>query len=92
MLTIENALQLFQGGVEIVVNDDEIRLWVVGNLIHRLRHPPLDDLGTACHQKEAIAVAVLAYESWHGRPGSLPELTGVSHPVVLGQISRGRLR
>jgi anhydro-N-acetylmuramic acid kinase len=49
-----------------------------------------EDLGNASHQKEAIAVAVLAYETWHGRPGTLPELTGVRHPVIMGSINPGR--
>jgi anhydro-N-acetylmuramic acid kinase len=49
-----------------------------------------EDLGYASHQKEAIAVAVLAYETWHGRPGTLPELTGVRHPVIMGSINPGR--
>jgi anhydro-N-acetylmuramic acid kinase len=49
-----------------------------------------EDLGYASHQKEAIAVAVLAYETWHGRPGALPEFTGASHPVIMGAINPGR--
>lgn len=49
-----------------------------------------EDLGFASHQKEAMAVAVLAYETWHRRPGTLPEFTGVSHPVLMGAIELGR--
>lgn len=51
----------------------------------------LEDHGYASHQKEAIAVAVLAYETWHGRPGTLPEFSGVGHPVLMGSITPGRL-
>lgn len=50
-----------------------------------------EHLGYASHHKEAIAMAVLAYETWHGRPGTLPEFTGVRHPVVMGVINPGRL-
>jgi anhydro-N-acetylmuramic acid kinase len=50
----------------------------------------LEDLGLASQQKEALAMAVLAHETWHGRPGSLPAFTGVRHPVVLGSITPGR--
>ena len=50
-----------------------------------------EDLGYASHQKEAMAMAVLAYETWHGRPGTLPAFTGVSHPVPMGAIYPGRV-
>lgn len=48
-----------------------------------------EELGYASHQKEAIAMAVLAYETWHGRPGMLPAFTGASHAVVMGAINPG---
>ena len=49
---------------------------------------PTDDLGIRADAKEAIAFAVLAYESYHGRPGNLPSATGADRPVVLGKVSR----
>jgi anhydro-N-acetylmuramic acid kinase len=52
----------------------------------------LEDVGYASHQKEAIAIAVLANETWHGRPGTLPAFTGVRHPVLMGTITPGRLK
>jgi anhydro-N-acetylmuramic acid kinase len=48
-----------------------------------------EDLGFASHQKEATAVAVLAHETWHGRPGTLPAFTGVRHAVPMGAINPG---
>ena len=48
-----------------------------------------NELGLHVAAKEAAAFAVLAYESLHGRPGSLPAVTGASGPVVLGSVTLG---
>lgn len=49
-----------------------------------------EDIGLSSKHKEALVFALLAYESWHARPGTLPALTGAAHPVVLGQITPGQ--
>ncbi len=46
-----------------------------------------EEYGLAIDAKEAVAFAVLAYETWHKRPGNIPAATGASHPVVLGSIT-----
>jgi anhydro-N-acetylmuramic acid kinase len=48
-----------------------------------------EDIGMDSDNKEALVFAVLAYETWHARPSTLPALTGGNHPVVLGQITPG---
>jgi anhydro-N-acetylmuramic acid kinase len=48
-----------------------------------------EDIGMDSDNKEALVFAVLAYETWHARPATLPALTGADHPVVLGQITPG---
>ena len=49
-----------------------------------------DEIGMSSEAKEAIAFAVLAYETIHGRPSTLPRSTGADHPSVLGVIAPGR--
>jgi anhydro-N-acetylmuramic acid kinase len=44
------------------------------------------DYGIDSDAKEAIAFAVLAYESFHRRPANLPAASGARRPCVLGKI------
>jgi anhydro-N-acetylmuramic acid kinase len=44
------------------------------------------EFGVDVDGKEAIAFAILAYQTWRRRPGNLPSATGARRPVVLGKI------
>jgi anhydro-N-acetylmuramic acid kinase len=46
-----------------------------------------DEFGVPTEAKEAVAFAVLAYETWHRRPSNVPSATGAKRPAVLGKIS-----
>jgi anhydro-N-acetylmuramic acid kinase len=46
-----------------------------------------DEFGLPSQAKEAVAFAILAYETWHRRPSNIPSATGAKRPAVLGKIS-----
>lgn len=46
-----------------------------------------DEYGLGIEAKEAVAFAVLAYETWHRRPGNIPAATGASRAVALGSVT-----
>jgi anhydro-N-acetylmuramic acid kinase len=48
-----------------------------------------EDIGMDSESKDALGVAVLAYEAWHNRPGTQPSLTGVQRATPLGAIIPG---
>ncbi len=66
--------------------------WLVARiaaLLPGVRVLELAELGVRGEEKEALAFAVMAHETWHGRPWSRPAFTGVRHPVILGSIVPG---
>jgi anhydro-N-acetylmuramic acid kinase len=46
-----------------------------------------DEFGIPSSAKEAVAFAVMAYETWNRRPSNVPSATGAERAVVLGKVS-----
>ncbi len=76
---------------EVIVSGGGARNSVLMAMLRQLLAPARvlysDAVGIPVDAKEAIAFAVLAYETWHGRPGNLPEATGARRRVVLGSVT-----
>lgn len=51
----------------------------------RLRRP--EEFGVPSEAKEAVAFALLAYQTWQRQPGNVPAATGARRAAVLGKVS-----
>jgi anhydro-N-acetylmuramic acid kinase len=54
---------------------------------HNCRITTIDTFGMPAEAKEAAAFALLAWQTWHRRPGNVPSATGASRPAILGQVT-----
>ncbi|HEY5163245.1 MAG TPA: anhydro-N-acetylmuramic acid kinase [Terriglobales bacterium] len=60
---------------------------MIGEQLPELSIKTSDDFGLPSESKEAVAFAVLAYQTWQRLPGNLPAATGAERAAVLGKIS-----
>jgi anhydro-N-acetylmuramic acid kinase len=47
----------------------------------------IDETGLPSQAKEAVAFALLAWQTWHRLPSNVPSATGANRPAILGEIS-----
>ena len=86
--TIALAVAPFAAGELIVSGGGVHNPQIVAHLAAFLPQTALAtsaDYGIDVDAKEAIAFAVLAYQTWRHRPSNLPSATGARHPVILGK-------
>ena len=88
--TIADAIARYPATEEVIVSGGGAHN---GYMMERLqasiqpRVVPASERGVDIDAKEAVLFALLAYETWHGRPSNMPSATGARRPVVLGKIS-----
>jgi anhydro-N-acetylmuramic acid kinase len=46
-----------------------------------------EEFGLPAQAKEAAAFALLAWMTWHHRPGNVPAATGAKRAAILGQVT-----
>src|SRR6266478_133505 len=85
---IVTQLQAALGSAVVGARDTRARL-------RTIRHSPSSrievvsssQLGVPEDAKEALAFALMAYETFHQRPSNIPSATGARGPAILGKIS-----
>lgn len=53
----------------------------------KMRVRSSDDFGLPSEAKEAVAFALLAYQTWRRLPSNVPSATGAKQSVILGKVS-----
>lgn len=89
--TIAMAIRNYEAG-EIIVSGGGVHngylMERIRALLPGVRVATSAEYGMDIDAKEAVLFAVLAYESWFGRPCNVPSATGARLAVVLGKLSR----
>ena len=78
-------------GVDLIISGGGVHnrqlMGLIAAMLPNARIFTSADFGIDPDAKEAIAFAVLAYQTWRRKPGNLPSATGAERPVILGSIT-----
>lgn len=88
--TIAEAVGAYPATEEVIVSGGGAHNGYMMERLQALIRPrllPSSELGVHVDAKEAVLFALLAYETWHRRPGDIPSATGAKHPAILGKLS-----
>jgi anhydro-N-acetylmuramic acid kinase len=80
------------GGVDTVIvggggSHNKTLMQLLGKSLAPARLTTHEEFGIPNDAKEAMAFALLGYETLHGRPSNIPSATGASRPAILGSIT-----
>jgi anhydro-N-acetylmuramic acid kinase len=85
---IVTQLQAALGSAVVGARDTRARLRATRHSASpRIEVVPSSQLGVPEDAKEALAFALMAYETFHQRPSNIPSATGAHRAAILGKIS-----
>jgi anhydro-N-acetylmuramic acid kinase len=81
-----------RGGVDTVIvggggSHNKTLMRLLSESLAPARLTTHEEFGIPSDAKEAMAFALLGYETLHGRPSNIPSATGAKRPAILGSIS-----
>ena len=93
--TIVGSCQWIRGNVdEVICGGGGVSNLALMDALEKVFYPrpvrTMDHYGFDSHAFEALAFAVMAYETLQGNPSNVPSVTGARHPVVQGTVVPGR--
>jgi anhydro-N-acetylmuramic acid kinase len=89
--TIASAIARYPETADVIVSGGGAHNRYMMERLRAVLQPRLTtsaEFGIDVDAKEAILFAVLAYQTYHGRPGNIPSATGARKPAILGKVSR----
>ena len=93
--TIVDSCQWLKGNVdEVICGGGGVNNLALMDALGKVFSPrpvrTMDQHGIASDAFEALAFAVMAYETLQGNPSNVPSVTGARHPVVQGMVVPGK--